>query len=256
MRFFNFWFESATPTMLAKYLKTQKLTVEQFRRFPITEDFVFRSEEIEKALPENFLFQTGYLSLRPGITDELSLDYPNTEVLNSMSALVAQNVLQENNEEFTYCRRDLLIALMEKDYNIVIEVFNRLLASIPYDDFSAAAKHSIAVNKYDMKPQEWLYRSNIISFLRGCGVLVFAEMHTNKGRSDIVLSHKGKIWVIELKVAYEGENPAKKTEEAFQQIMDKNYTKPYPDAFCVGMAIDDSLRQITDSITNQELVSS
>jgi len=104
----------------------------------------------------------------------------------------------------------------------------------------------ISDNDYDMKPQEWLYRSNIISFLRGCGVLVFAEMHTNKGRSDIVLSHKGKTWVIELKVAYEGESPAKKAEEALRQIMENNYAKPYPNAVCVGMVIDDTLRQITD----------
>ena len=70
-------------------------------------------------------------------------------------------------------------------------------------------------NDYDMKPQEWLYRSNIMSFLRGCGVMVFAEMHTNKGRSYIVISHKGKTWLIELKVAYEGECPAKKPKKHY-----------------------------------------
>jgi len=244
--FFNFWFESATPTMLAKYLKTQKLSVEQFRKFPVSKDFIFNTVEIENALPENFLYQTGYLSLRTGITDELSLDYPNTEVLNAMSALVSQNILEDNDEDLTYCRRDLLKAMTVENQNSIVSVFNRFLACIPYDDYSAAAKQSISDNDYDMKPQEWLYRSNIISFLRGCGVLVFAEMHTNKGRSDIVLSHKGKTWVIELKVAYEGECPKKKAEEALQQIIDKNYASPYPDAVCVGMAIDDTVRQITD----------
>jgi hypothetical protein len=154
--------------------------------------------------------------------------------------------LEDQGEEFTYCRRDLFSALTKMNYQNVIEVFNRLLAGIPYDDFTAAAKQNISDNDYDMKPQEWLYRSNIISFLRGCGVLVFAEMHSNKGRSDILLSHKGKTWVIELKVAYEGENPAKKAEEAYRQIMDNNYASPYPDAVCVGMAIDDAMRQITD----------
>jgi len=71
-------------------------------------------------------------------------------------------------------------------------------------------------------------------------------MHTNLGRADLVVSHKGKTWVIEIKVAYEGESPEKKAEEAFRQIIDKNYAKPYPDAVCIGLAIDDSLRQITD----------
>jgi len=244
-KFFNFWFESATPSLLSKYIKTQKLTVEQFRNFPISEDFIFNSVEIEKAKPENFLFQTGYLSLREGITDDLSLDYPNTEVLNSMSALLAQNILQDRDEDFTYCRIDLLQGLMTLNDNKVVDVFNRLLASIPYDDFSAAAKQSISHNSYEFQAQEWLYRSTIFAFLRGSGVVVTAEMHANKGRADLVVAHKGKTWVIEIKVAYDGQNPAKKAEEALRQIIDKNYAQPYPDAFCVGMVIDDSVRQIT-----------
>jgi len=34
-------------------------------------------------------------------------------------------------------------------------------------------------------------------------------------------------------------------EKALRQIVDNHYAKPYPDAFCIGMAIDDSVRQIT-----------
>ena len=245
-RFNNFWMESGMNSMIAAYLKTHQLTVEQFRNQPVSEDFVTNSVEIDKASPESFLFQTGYLSLREGLIDDFSLDYPNTEVLNSMSALVAQNILEDADENFTYCRSDLLKGLMAVNYELVISVFNRLLASIPYDDFSAAAKENISDNNYKIRPQEWLYRSSLLAFLRGCGVTVVAEMHTNSGRADLALNHKGKTWVIEIKVAYEGESPAKKAEEAYQQIMDKNYAKPYPDAVCIGLAIDDSVRQITD----------
>jgi hypothetical protein len=90
-----------------------------------------------------------------------------------------------------------------------------------------------------------MYRSTILAFLRGCGVLVFAEMHTNMGRSDIVAVHGGKTWVMEIKVAREGEDPGKKADEALQQIIDKKYAVPYPDAICIGLAIDDKERQIT-----------
>jgi hypothetical protein len=128
----------------------------------------------------------------------------------------------------------------------VVSAFNRLLASIPFDDFTGAAKQSISDNDYNIKPQEWLYRSTILAFLRGCGVVVIAEMHTNLGRADLVVSRKGKTWVIEIKVACEGENPAQKAEEALRQIVDKHYAKPYPNAVCIGLAIDDTVRQITD----------
>jgi hypothetical protein len=245
-QFFNFWVESGSMSMIAKYLKTQNLTVEQFRNFPVSVDFLTNSVEIDKAPPESFLYQTGYLTLRQGTSRDLSLDYPNTEVLNSMSSLISQNILYDNNDNFTYCSNDLLKGLMTLNCDKVISSFNRLLASIPYDDFTAAARQNISDNDYDFKPQEWLYRSTILAFLRGCGVVVFAEMHTNLGRADLVVSHKGKTWIIEIKVAYEGENPAKKAKEALRQIIDKNYAAPYPDAFCVGMAIDDTVRAITN----------
>jgi hypothetical protein len=248
--FFNYWIETGRSKMIAEYMKNKNLTVEEFRNFPVSRDFAKSPGDVDSTSPEGFLYQCGYLTLRKGTTDDLSLDYPNTEVLNSMSALVAQNILQDKDENFTYCRSDLLKGLMTENYEKIISVFNRLLAGIPYDDFTSAAKKSIFDNDYEFQFQEWLYRSTILAFLRGCGVLVIPEMHTNLGRSDLVVSHKGKTWVIEIKVAYEGQSPQKKAEEAYRQIMDKNYAKLYPDAFCIGLAIDDSLRQITDFVTN------
>jgi hypothetical protein len=247
--FFNFWIESGTSSMFVKYLKKNKLTVEQFRNYPVSDDFLYHSTEIEKAKPESFLFQTGYLSLREESDNNLVLDYPNTEVLNALSKIVSENILEDRNEDFTYCRIDLLTGLTTIDCDLVVTVFNRLLASIPYDDFTNAGKQSVRFNRYQFSVQEWLYRSAILAFLRGSGVVVNAEMHTNKGRADLVVTHKGSIWIIEIKVAYQGESPAKKAKEAFQQIIDNQYAKPYPNAVCVGIAIDDSVRQITDWVT-------
>jgi hypothetical protein len=244
--FSNYWIESGTSSSFVNYLKTNKLSVEQFRNFPVTDNFLYHSAEIERAKPENFLFQTGYLSLRKSDDDSLVLDYPNTEVLNALSELVSQYIKEDEPDDFHYCRNDFLIGLERVVYDLVVSAFNRLLASIPYDDFTKAAQQSVLFNDYKFKAQEWLYRSNIISFLRGCGVVVVAEMHTNLGRPDLVIVYKRKTWVIELKVAYAGECPAKKAEEAYRQIIDKNYAAPYPDAICIGLAIDDTVRQITE----------
>jgi hypothetical protein len=30
------------------------------------------------------------------------------------------------------------------------------------------------------------------------------------------------------------------------ELIEKNYAKPYPNAICIGLAINDSVRQITD----------
>jgi hypothetical protein len=246
--FSNYWMNSGRSKVIADYLKNRNLTVEQFRNFPVSKEFAQCPGDVDTTPAEGFLYQCGYLTLRPGISGELSLDYPNTEVLNSMSRLLAQNILPEHT--YNYSQNDLWTALMLKDAEKLVEVFNSLLAAIPYDDFSAAAKNSISYNNYPLKPQEWLYRSTILAFLRGCGVVVTAEMHTNLGRADLVVSHKGITYIIEIKIAYEGESPAQKAEEALRQIADKNYAKPYPDAVCIGMAIDNSVRQITDVKTS------
>ena len=244
--FLNYWIDSGRPKFIAEYLKAGKLTVEQFRHFPISRDFAQSPGDVDSTPPEGFLYQSGYLTLREGTTNDLSLDYPNNEVLNSMSALVAQNILNDKDENFSGCRNRVLLALSTGNYDLLNDALNTLLASIPYDDFANAGKQSILFNNYKFSTGEWLYRSTIFAFLRGSGVVVNAEMHTNKGRADLVVSHKGNTWVIEIKLAYEGENPAKKAEDALQQIIDKNYAKPYPNALCLGLAINDSLRQITD----------
>ena len=245
--FANYWVESGRSKMIADYMKNRNLTVGQFRNFPVSTDFARSPGDMDETPPEGFLYQGGYLTLRPGINDDLLLDYPNTEVLNAMSEMVTQNFLRYKDESYSQCRSDLLTGLRTKDKDRVIGAFNRLLASIPYDDYAAAARQSISNNDYEMKPQECLYRTAILSFLQGCGVVVASEMHTNKGRPDLVVSFKGIIWVIEIKVAYEGVTAEQKAEEAYNQIIEKNYAAPYPDAVCLGLGIDDVLRQISAS---------
>jgi hypothetical protein len=89
--FKNYWFESGTPSFLARYMKDRKLTVEQFRGFEVSRDFASYPGEIENATAASFLYQSGYLSLRPGEIEDYSLDYPNREVLSAMSALLMAN---------------------------------------------------------------------------------------------------------------------------------------------------------------------
>jgi len=242
--FFNFWVDTGRSKVIADYMKNKNLTVEQFRNYPISLDFAKSPGDVDTAPPEAFLYQCGYLTLRKGTINALSLDYPNTEVLNSMSALFTQNVLPEHT--YNHFQNDLFSALLASNVQKFVVVINRLLARIPYDDYTRAAIQVVELNNYKFTAQEWLYRSVILAFLHGCGVVVFAEMHSNLGRSDLIISYREKTWVIEIKVAYEGDSVKKKAEEAIKQIEDKNYAMHYPEAICIGLAIDDTVRQITE----------
>ena len=246
-KFLNYWMDSANPKIISDYMKDRQLTVEQFRGLQVSWDFAMRPGEIETAPPESFLYQAGYLTLREGVTDDFSLDYPNTEVLNSMSTLVYNNMTQSNGE-YVDLRTPLLQALTNGNCELLIETLNRLLAGIPYDDYDNAAKQGIRLSMEKITTQEWLYRSTILAFLRGCNVLTLGEMHSNKGRSDLLVTHKGIPWVIEIKVA-KNDDCAAKAQEAMKQINDNQYADPYKNARKVAIAIDDKTRQIGEWIT-------
>ncbi|MDR2592930.1 MAG: ATP-binding protein [Chitinispirillales bacterium] len=238
----NYWIDSGGTKIIADYMKDRRLTVEQFRGIQVSRDFARRPGEIETASPESFLYQTGYLTLREGISGDFSLDYPNTEVLNSMSELVYKNILQSNGEYIDLCA-PLQRALFEGNGKLLVDTIDNLLASIPYDDYTAAAKQGLAHTGLDLSIQEWLYRSNILTFLRGCNVLAFGELHGSKGRSDLQIMHKGIPWVIEIKVA-RNDDCAAKAAEAMKQMNDNQYADPYKNARKLGIAIDDKTRRV------------
>ncbi|GBU20957.1 hypothetical protein R80B4_00844 [Fibrobacteres bacterium R8-0-B4] len=241
-KFLNIWIDSGGTKIIADYMKDRHLTVEQFRGLQVSSDFALRPGEIETAPPESFLYQAGYLTLREGPGDDFTLDYPNAEVLNSMSEMVYKNMINGGGN-FVDLRTPLVRSLADGNSERLIETLNSLLASIPYDDYTAAAKQGLAHTGSNLSIQEWLYRSNILAFLRGCGVLTFGEMHTNKGRSDLLVSYAGHTWIIEIKVARD-DNCKALAAEALKQINENQYADPYKTAKKLGIAIDDKTRQV------------
>jgi hypothetical protein len=243
--FLNYWFESGTPSFIAKYMKDRNLTVEQFRGTGASKDFAVSPGEIENSSAAGFLYQSGYLTLRPGTSDDYSLDYPNREVLASMSRLLTENIFSAYNEPGSY-RNLILRCLADGDAEGVIEQFNRLLSAIPYDDFAGAARASVKEHGYKFSPIEWLYRSTLLAYLRGLGVKVEAELHSGRGRADMVAAHKNRVWVMELKIARDGDDSSRLADRALAQIAEMGYAKRYSNAVMLGMAIDDAKRSITE----------
>jgi hypothetical protein len=240
--FRNYWFESGTPSFIASYMKDRSLTVEQFRGLDVSKDFVSYPGEIETATAASFLYQSGYLSLRPGVIDDYSLDYPNYEVLSAMSALLTANILggrAESEDSRRVFRRHLIAG----DVSGVVEEFNRLLAAIPYDDYIGGAQS--AARNFGVVAGEWLYRSVLLSYLYGMGLDVEAEPHTSRGRADILVKFRKRAWILELKVAKNGEYAGKSADACLAQILEKGYADPFDEAVLLGLAIDDKQRAIT-----------
>ncbi|MDR1979655.1 MAG: ATP-binding protein [Synergistaceae bacterium] len=243
--FNNFWFETGTPSYIAGYMKDKKLTVDEFRGRGVSRDFATSPGAIENATAESFLYQSGYLTLRPGVADDYSLDYPNQEVLTSMSRLLTENILGSRSEAESSAQ-NMKQCLYNGDADGAVQEFNRLLASISYDDFAGAAAKTIRLRGYKMDAGEWLYRSTLLSYLIGMGLDVEAEPHTSGGRADMRIKFKGRVWIIELKVAQGGAAAKKSADEAMEQILGKGYAKRYGNAIALSCVIDNEKRAITE----------
>jgi hypothetical protein len=244
--FRNYWFESGTPSFIARYMKDRNLTVEQFRGMGVSRDFASSPGEIETAAAASFLYQAGYLSLRPGDANDYSLDYPNYEVLSAMSKLLTGNILNSSGDVTEASISILKEALSKGNAALVVREFNRLLAKIPYDDYSASIREEFEIRNPDANFGEWLYRSTLLSYLYGAGLRVEAELHGHRGRPDVVVEFRGHVWVMELKMARAGMDAGKLAEEAISQIEEKGYAGRFDEAVLLGLAIDMELRRVAE----------
>ncbi|GHS97209.1 ATPase AAA [Synergistales bacterium] len=240
-KFLNYWFESGTSSFIARYMKDKKLTVEQFRGYGVSRDFASCPGEIETATAASFLYQSGYLSLRSGVSDDYSLDYPNHEVLTAMSSLLIGNIFGDN-EDLNNARKRFRESFLSGDAPGVQGEFNKLFANIPYDDYAKAAASAVPRGG---DAREWIYRSTLLSYIYGMGLDVEAERHNKKGRADMVVKFRGHIWVMELKMSKHYKNATECAAAALAQIKEKGYADSFDEAMLIGLAIDDNERQIT-----------
>jgi len=210
-KFGNYWYTSGSPFFIAKYMKEHKIqNPDEYRHIEVPLDFA-DSHEIETSKPESFLYQSGYLTIEKLENDVITLDYPNEEVRKSLVRMYL--------DEFYHVRGFVTLGtqiwkfLTVGDVNQVIAVYNIAIADIPYEDFP--------------NRDEFWYRSLFVMLLRGAGFIPFAEVHTYKGRADVVIQFERQIVVLEFKFAEKSSDVDKKKDEGLKQLNEKGYAKSY-----------------------------
>ena len=105
--------------------------------------------DIENLTLIPLLFQTGYLTVKSlnRLTREMLLDYPNSEVRESMYTYMIDG-LARNEQRFDagITNKDLLVAFQNADLKRVKELLNALLAGLPseaYDRKSEGLFHGL-----------------------------------------------------------------------------------------------------------------
>ncbi len=212
--FYNYWYNSATPSFLAKYLKKHKVKKPDLYRNKEVDIHFADAREIETASVESFLYQAGYLTIKEKEEKLITLDYPNEEVSSSMAGLYLENMY--NIEEYATLGNRIWKSLKIGNIENVVELFNQALKPIPYDDFSENKEKN--AKNIEAERGEYWYRSLFMMLLNATGLIAYPEPHNFQGRSDVVIQFEDHIIIIEFKFAKTSAEVAKMRKQGEEQV--------------------------------------
>ena len=215
--FGEYWYDNGgLPSILVNYLKTHKLNsldyVEKDKTITIRVND-FKNPTSLTSINQNVLMcQTGYLTLRSPVYSKgfMTLGIPNSEVYNALLSLMALNIFDDTKLENV----NEQILSQSKDVGEIIDLFNTVLNTVSYDNFPISSEAVV---------QQLLYM-----YLKGICNSVSAELHSSKGRADLVIESDNRRIVFEFKYAKNEIEAKVKLSEAIEQIKTRDYGNIVP----------------------------
>ena len=215
--FGDYWYDNGgLPSILVNYLKTHKLNsldyVEKDKTITIRVND-FKNPTSLTSINQNVLMcQTGYLTLRSPVYSKgfMTLGIPNSEVYNALLSLMALNIFDDTKLENV----NEQILSQSKDVGEIIELFNTVLNTVSYDNYPISSEAVV---------QQLLYM-----YLKGICNSVSTELHSSKGRADLVIESDNRRIVFEFKYAKNKIEAKVKLSEAIEQIKTRDYGNIVP----------------------------
>ena len=209
--FKNYWYSSGSPSFIADYMKRHSIQdPEEYRHREVAPEFA-EVQEIERAAPESFLYQSGYLTIEEKRENSLVLDYPNYEVRSSLVRMYLDQIYHVR--EYVTLGGKLWKALGDGDIEETVRLYNIALAGVPYDDLPN-------------RDESW-YRALFLMLLRGAGINVHGEVHGSRGRTDVLVEFANRAVVLEFKYAKNGTGLKGLRQKGQKQIEEKGYAIPF-----------------------------
>ncbi len=230
--FDSYWFSTGTPKFLIDVIDKGNFYVPRLSGLRISKTML-DSFDIDNMLPESVLFQSGYLTIEKQIKldfggYEYELRLPNKEVRISLMDHIMEYYLKVH--EARQRKTDLYRALANADIEKLRQEIECLLASIPYHNYT----------KNELSQYEGYYASVIYAYMQSLGFTMIAEDVTNRGRADLTMIMKDKIYIFEIKVDT-NESPIKQIKERQYYKKYENQNKPI---YLIGIKIDSKERNI------------
>ena len=235
--FFDYWFQSGTPTFLVQYLKKAHFYLPDLENNVEIDLSSLNNFKVDVGSPIPILYQAGYLTLksynrRSGL---YSLGYPNNEV---KYGLIRNLLPSYSNLDETKVQR-FVWQFYEKvcsgDVASFMQVISDLLANIPYSSDS----------KDDVRWREQNYQIAVALIFQFMGMYTQTEVYSAKGRADCVVYTEHIIYIFEFKLWSAGTD-----EEALTQIQAQEYYKPLrlqgKKLVLIGTSFDEEKRNIKE----------
>jgi hypothetical protein len=239
--FTNFWYNSQNPEPLISFLNENQLTIERFRGVSIDRERLLYPRQDLIGDPEVYLYQLGYLSQRPAPSSEtVILDYPNAEVRGALARNLLESYLNSAGEAQNISR-DIRKALINSNRHSLVEQFDILLASNPYN---CDGKSSF---------DEVLYCELLYTVFYTLGLDPHAEKASHLRRSDVIVTCGGQTWVLGVKINHEKDGEVELAMETLKRLFSEDYGGTCENPVIMGLVLDEKARAVTAWASPDEL---
>lgn len=202
----SYWFGSGTPTYLIEMLRKYGVIPQAIgQREVLASAFDAPTERLTDITP--LLYQSGYLTIKDAdeITGLYTLDIPNSEIRIGLMESLLPNYLESHTEQGMTLVAKMYRCIFYNNMDGALRLMQEFLLTVPY---------------YDNTNYEGHYQQLFYVIFSLFGMYVDVEVHTPRGRVDIVMRTASTLYIIELKLD-------KSANAAINQIDLKDYSSRF-----------------------------
>jgi hypothetical protein len=202
------WFRTGTPSFLLELMERRKDFSPVLEETIVVDRTFSDSQTLERMDTVPLFFQTGYLTIKKRVGDKYQLKIPNNEVKISLSNFLLSRLTDRAEYEVKNLVEGFRKGLEQEDLESAVKDLRLLFAHITYDSHL---------------PYEAHYHALLQLTLLLMGIPGRSEVHTDKGRTDMVIQLPGLTYIVELKYTQTPELLEAALDEGMGQIKRKRY---------------------------------
>ncbi len=220
-KFEPYWYETGSPNFLFRLMMEKEMNPMQLEQRVASAKLVSKFDVKDIGL-DALLFQTGYLTITAeetmGGKTFYTLDYPNQEVRQSLNDGLLEH-LGQRGEDVVAWGRQLCGRLESGDFEGFGDGLRSFYAGVPYQWHTSG----------ELARYEAWYGGLLYACFRSNGVDLRVEDASSRGRADMVVFRGGQVFVLEFKMAAEGEDGEAALDAALVQMRERGYAEKYRD---------------------------